>query len=480
MSSFQATVESPRPTIQPQKGPQWTFLSSSADVAVYGGAAGGGKTWALLIEPLRHIHNPGFRGVIFRRTYPQITVEGGLWDESATIYPHVGGKPIQGDLEWRFPSGATISFRHLQHEATKYDWQGSQVPYFGFDELTHYTESQFTYVAFSRGRSTCGVKPYVRATCNPDPGWVKRFLAPWVDRESPERSKSGEVRWFIREGGQIQWVPRGTPDAKSLSFIKASVYDNRILLTRNPEYLSSLKALLPVERARLLDGDWDVRREGLVYPEFDSCVVDAAPDQPSGIGGIDFGFNNPFAAVWGFLDHDDVLWITGCRYKSHTTLPLHSEALPRGGIRWWCDPARPDSITELRVAGHDAVPCVHRGPKPILTGVDRVSERIRSGRLKVVRSTCAPLITEAGLYHYDPEKRKEEPVDDDNHAMDSMRYLVTGIDRGRAVPSVHEPEQLAADHEARQKVEADRLQSEAHERDRKAQDDIDDPRWWQS
>lgn len=219
---------------------------------------------------------PGFNGVIFRRTYPEITNPGGLWDASEEIYRPLGGIARKGTLDWTFPPhGNTISFRHLQHEQDKYQWQGTEVPYFGFDELSHFSESQFTYVALSRGRSTCGVRPYVRATTNPDPGWVRDFLHPWVGRDVPaeERAHSAEVKHFLRVDGKLTWVLPGTPDSKSLSFIRASVYDNKILLDKDPGYVPNLKALLPVERARLLDGDWNVRREGLVYPDFEMCVV---------------------------------------------------------------------------------------------------------------------------------------------------------------------------------------------------------------
>src|SRR5208282_6284519 len=121
------------------------------------------------------------------------------------------------------------------------------------------------------------------------------FLAPWVDREYERPARSGEVRYFVREDGLIRWVDRSHPDAKSLSFIRASVFDNPIMLARNPGYVSSLKALLPVERARLLYGDWDVRREGLVYSGFESCIVeksDLRVDVSPSVGGIDFGFHN--------------------------------------------------------------------------------------------------------------------------------------------------------------------------------------------
>jgi hypothetical protein len=440
------------------------------------------------------VHDPKFRAVIFRRTYPQITVAGGLWDESMEWYPLMGGRPLKGEMSWRFPSGAVISFRHLEHEATKYDWQGSQVPYFGFDELTHFTESIFTYIAYSRGRTNCTVQPHVRATCNPDPGWVKKFLAPWVDSEfDGPRAESAEVRWFIQDGDKRRWVDADYPDAKSLTFVRASIYDNRIGLEKNPRYLPNLKALPPIERARLLDGNWDVRQEGLVYyrPEhgidFQECIVDQLPAHLEGqpVGGIDFGFRNPFAGLSGFLDHDDVLWITFVRYKSWCTLPVHSEALPKG-VRWWCDPARPDERVELRLAGHDVIPCVHiattgsAGEKktPKQSGIDVVADRIRTGRLKIHREACLPLIRELGLYHYDPDKSTEEPVDEDNHACDALRYLCVGITRGHAVPSVVNAAEVQAEQLAREQAERDKELAERKERDRLAQADIDLDHWW--
>lgn len=437
----------PRPILSPQQGPQHEFIDCLADIAVYGGSAFGGKTWALLAEPLKWIHIPLFSGVIFRRTFPQIVVEGGLWDESCQIYPHVGGRPIYSDKEWRFPSGATIRFAHMQHEANKYDWQGSQVPYFGFDELTHFTESMFTYIVFSRGRSNCGVRPYVRCTCNPDPGWVRDFIAPWVHDDYPgERAQSAQVLGFKRTGSRVEYVDPTEPETISLTFIRASIYDNKIGLAANPGYLSNLKALLPVERARLLDGDWNVRRKGLVYPGFDACVVESCgADERSVVGGIDFGFNHPFAAPYGYLDGDDVLWITGMRYARQQTTPVHSAALP-GGIRWYADPSQPGTIAELRNAGHDVIPCVHlsvRGgagtPRtPVLAGIDQVTERMRTGRLRIVREACRPLLRELALYHYPDDKTSEEPVKEDDHACDALRYLCVGMDRGRTVPPVEE------------------------------------------
>jgi predicted phage terminase large subunit-like protein len=276
--------------LRPQAGPQEDFLSSEADIVIYGGMAGGGKTWGLLYDPARFVlpseSDPngvkGFTAVIFRRTNPQIRNEGGLWDESLSIYPLFDGEPHETVLEWRFPGGQTIRFAGMQHEKSKNEWQGAQIPYIGFDELTHFTEEQFFYL-LSRNRSKCAVKPYVRATTNPDAdSWVADFIAWWIEQDEesdnygraiPERV--GTIRYMARKHDMIHWADEpeelfhlfeGYPDwidrrmlVKSVTFIPASVYDNKILLENNPEYLGNLEALPFVERERLLGGNWKIK-----------------------------------------------------------------------------------------------------------------------------------------------------------------------------------------------------------------------------
>ena len=281
--------------IRPQDGPQTVFLSTKADIAVYGGAAGGGKSWALLAEPLRHIGNPAFSAVIFRRESPMITNEGGLKDESMKLYPQLGAKLRETDTRWTFPTKATIRFAHLQHKEDVLNWQGSQVPFIGFDELTHFDESQFFYM-LSRNRSLCGVKPYIRATTNPDAtSWVKRFLAPWIDRNHPMHTASGEILYMIRrentifwyrtyqeavDDNTIMWNEHLQPEnvIKTVTFVAARIHDNQILLRDNPEYLGNLMALPLVERERLLNGDWDILPDaGKVFDRAWFEIVNEAP-----------------------------------------------------------------------------------------------------------------------------------------------------------------------------------------------------------
>lgn len=274
--------------IRPQPGPQTTFLSCPADIAIYGGSAGGGKSYALLLEPLRHWDNSKFGAVIFRKNSTQIRNQGGLWDESFALYAPMGAHPREAYLDWEFPSGASVKFAHLEHEKTVYDWQGSQIPLIGFDELTHFTAKQFWYM-LSRNRSTSGVNSYIRATCNPDcDSWVRKLIDWWVGEDGyiiPERA--GVIRWFIRKDDTVYWgdtreeliEKHGTEELpKSFTFIPSTIFDNKILLEKDPNYLASLRALPRVERLRLLGGNWNVRETaGMIFQREWFPIVNALP-----------------------------------------------------------------------------------------------------------------------------------------------------------------------------------------------------------
>jgi hypothetical protein len=170
--------------------------------------------------------------------------------------------------------------------------------------------------------------------------------------------------------------------------------------------------------------------EGLVYPDFDLALTDDWPD-PQGrrVGGIDFGWRNPFAAVWGVLDRDDVLWIGGERYLQQTPLREHAAALKQQKVgTWYADPAGRTDIEALRTAG---LP-VRASANPIRPGIAAVTARIRTGRLKVNGKCCPNLVDEAHRYRYPtPGERVllgENPVDEYNHALGALRYLIVKLD----------------------------------------------------
>jgi predicted phage terminase large subunit-like protein len=274
-----------RVDLRAQRGPQEAFLYARADIVIAGGAAGGGKTWGLLAEPLRHKKNPQFGAVIFRRTYPQIKNEGGLWDEAAELY--VDAEANENDLEYRFPSGMTVAFKHLQHLKDAKKWTGAQVPLLCFDQLEEFEEGQFWYLLTRNRSSRAGIRPYVRATCNPVPdddpvgGWLNRLISWWWDPLTGYAiaERSGVARWFVRLGEELHWgdsaaelvkrFPERAPGEirpKSLTFIPAKLSDNPILERNDPGYRAWLMAQPLVERERLLGGNWKIKAtKGTVF-----------------------------------------------------------------------------------------------------------------------------------------------------------------------------------------------------------------------
>jgi|GEM_PF-1499953 predicted phage terminase large subunit-like protein len=249
--------------IRPQPK-QEEFLTTDADIALYGGSAGGGKSFSLLLAPLYHIDNPKFNAVFFRRSIVQIRNQGGLWDESMSLYHDADGHPRQQFLDWTFPSGAVVKFAHLENDSTVYNWQGSAINLLIYDELTHFSAHQFFYM-LSRNRSISGIKPYIRMSTNPDKdSWVRKFIDWWIGEDGfPIPERSGVIRYFVRESGKIIWAD--TPEelshvaeAKSFTFISAKLTDNQILMQKDPGYLSNLMAQNMVERAKLLDGNWNI------------------------------------------------------------------------------------------------------------------------------------------------------------------------------------------------------------------------------
>jgi predicted phage terminase large subunit-like protein len=276
--------------IRPQPK-QEHVLACDSDIAIMGGAAGGGKTYALLMEPLYHCHVPGFTAVIFRRIHPMIVAEGGIWDESLRLYPGLqyAPKPKVGDLSWEFPGGATVRFSHLQYEHDVLTWYSSQIPLIEFDQLEQFTRQQF-FEMLTRNRSTCGVRPYVRASCNPDPdSFLVDFLAWWIGEDGyaiPDRA--GQTRWFIRlPSDELAWDDSAEALIKmygsdvppmSVTFFPMMLEDNPALTSKDPNYRAKLLAQPQYLRDRLLGGNWKARpTAGQFFKRHWFDIVDGIP-----------------------------------------------------------------------------------------------------------------------------------------------------------------------------------------------------------
>ncbi|MGO8672481.1 MAG: terminase large subunit domain-containing protein [Capsulimonadaceae bacterium] len=404
--------------------------------------------------------------MIFRRERPQITNEGGLWDTSCVIFPGMGGTPGRASLTWRWANGVKGSFAQLQHEDDKLKWQGSQIPYLGFDELTHFTESQFFYL-LSRNRSPSGIRPKVRATCNPGPGWVKGFLAPWLDVRHPQHAESGDLRWFTRIHGQIVWVDAGWRDSdghppKSVTFIRAQVRDNPILLDVNPEYLVNLKSLPLVERSRLLDGNWDIF-EGAYFSEWSeaahTCLPRHVPAWYRFFGGLDYGQAAPFCFLLLACDDGGNVLVVDEVYRTRLhpseQADLVAEVLERYDIHFpscliWADPSIFPPRTPEQRRGHPGKYIVEdywsAGLNVIAADNDRLNgwARVReflheAGRLAVFKGRCPNLTRTIGTIGHDKHDAEDLDTDGEDHAVDALRYALMSRPRKSTPPGPSGP-----------------------------------------
>ena len=285
---------------------QAQFMKRGEYEALYGGAAGGGKSDALLAEALRQVNIPCYRGIIFRKTYPQLTE---LEDRSAAIYRAAYPKAKYNKTKhcWSFPSGAKIYFGAMQRSKDKLNYQGKHFDFVGFDELTQFSWEEYSYM-FSRNRPGGeGTRVYIRATANPGgPGhsWVKqRFIT------------AGEPLKPINEQHTV-YKPDGTEVKikRSRVFVPASVFDNEKLLKNDPAYLASLSMLPTAEKKALLYGDWD-SFSGQVFSEWRDDPVHyedrlwthvikpfEIPKHWVIVRGFDFGYTKPFSVGWYAVD----------------------------------------------------------------------------------------------------------------------------------------------------------------------------------
>ena len=253
---------------QPNEGPQEEFLSSSERDVLYGGSAGGGKSFALLADPLRYCHNSNHRGLLLRRTLDELTE---LIDKSRQLYPKAfpGAKFRESKSTWHFPSGATIWFTYLDKDKDVTRFQGQSFNWIGIDEITQYPSPYVWDYLRSRLRATDPeLQKHLYMRCTANPGgvggwWVKKM---YID---PSEHNSTFPAMDIETGKAFMW-PQGHEKAGEplfyRRFIPARLTDNPYLLA-DGQYEAMLRSLPEVERKRLLEGDWEVT-EGAAFPEF--------------------------------------------------------------------------------------------------------------------------------------------------------------------------------------------------------------------
>ena len=287
---------------------QAAFMARPEYEALYGGAAGGGKSDALVIEALRQVHIPWYKALILRKTFPQLRE---LIDKTLNYYPRIYPKAKYNGSShtWRFPSGAQIIFGSLNRPQDKIQYQGQAYDFIAFDELTHFTQEEYEYLKSRNRPNGPGTRVYMRATANPGGvghGWVKdRFIT----ASAPMTTIREEASWVDPEG-------KKHTGEQSRIFVPSSVFDNQILMQNDPMYVQRLASMPEAERNALLYGDWD-SFSGQVFTEWrndpahyqdriGSHVIApfAVPPDWSIWCGLDWGYSRPFSVGWYAVDHE--------------------------------------------------------------------------------------------------------------------------------------------------------------------------------
>jgi len=416
------TVAEENVIFSPNDGPQTDFLAASETDVLYGGAAGGGKSYAMLVDPLRFAHRAAHRALILRRSMPELRE---IIDKSRELYPKAfpGSKYKEVEKLWNFPSGAKVEFGFLERDADVYRYQGQAYSWIGFDEITHLpTEFSWNYLA-SRLRTTDSeITPYMRCTANPGgigAHWVKkRYVSPYP----PNESFRGE-------------------DGLTRKFIPARLMDNPYL-AQDGRYEQMLKALPPTQRKQLLEGDWDVA-EGAAFTEFDRNLHIVEPFEIpihwERIKGIDYGYASESACVWGALDPSDgtliiyrELYRKGMLATELATTLMQMEAYDPLSVPGVLDTAcwsrtgmtGPTVGETLVKAGHK----LRRADKNRVAGKVQIHEYLKtqmSGRPRLqIFNSCPNLIRELQSIPLDKNNPEDVDTHASDHAYDALRYLI--------------------------------------------------------
>jgi len=316
-------VEDSEVVFQPNPGPQEEFLSAGERDVLYGGAAGGGKSFALLADPLRYCHNPNHRGLLLRRTLDELTE---LIDKSRQLYTKAfpGAKFRESKSTWVFPSGATIWFTYLDKDKDVTRFQGQAFNWIGIDEITQYPTPYVWDYLRSRLRSTDPeLQQHLYMRCTANPGgvggwWVKKM---YIDG-TPENK--AYPAFDLDTGKPFVWPHNHEKAGQPLfyrKFVPARLTDNPHLMA-DGQYESMLRSLPEVERKRLLEGDWDVAEEA-AFPEFSRTKHVVEPyEMPTNwprIRMADYGYAAPSCVLWGAIDWDNNIWIYRELYEKHLT-----------------------------------------------------------------------------------------------------------------------------------------------------------------
>lgn len=430
---------------------QALFMSRFEDEALYGGAAGGGKSDALVIEALRQVDVPHYKGLILRKTFPQLAE---LIDKTLNYYPRLFPRARYNGSNhtWTFPSGAKIIFGSMQYSKDKVKYQGQAYDFIAFDELTHFTFDEYTYL-FSRNRPNGpNTRVYTRSTANPGGvghGWVKeRFIT----AAPPMQTVWERVMIRYPDGhAEKRW--------KSRVFVPSTVFDNKILLANDDNYLARLASMPEAERQALLYGNWDsfsgqVFREWVNDREHYTDRIKTHVVSPFLIPkdwtiwcGMDWGYSRPFSIGWYAVDHDRRLYrireYYGCTGTPNEGVKMEPTAVAQAMRRIETEDPNLKGRTIHRVGdpaiwgtqGTESIGSLferervyfERGDNARLDGKMQVHHRLafdeRGVPMLYVFSTCKHFIRTVPSLVYDERDVEDVNTEQEDHIYDELRYV---------------------------------------------------------
>jgi hypothetical protein len=431
---------------KPNPGPQRAFLGAKEKQVLYGGAAGGGKSYAMLMDPTRWFGHPKFAGLLLRRTNDELRE---LVRESKLIYPKAfpGAVFREKDSMWVFPSGATFWMSYLDRDDDVLRYQGQSFAWIGVDELTQYpTPFAWNYL-FSRLRSSdpeLDENAVMRATTNPGgPGhhWVKKMFV--------DPAPAGEAFWAVDiESGETLWDDEADEPLLKRRFIPAKLSDNPHL-AKSGNYRKTLLSLPADLRRKLLDGDWNVM-EGAAFAEFNPkhhvCTPFDIPDSWRRFRCADYGYSSPSAVLWIAIDPQyETLYVYRELYeKGLTAQALAAKVLDKEshekisyGILdssvWHQRGHNGPSIAEEMIQNGCRWRPADRGQGSRAAGKNRLHELLRVKDYEdgterpglIIFENCRQLIADLPSLPTDPDGGDD--IDDrstNDHTYDALRYGV--------------------------------------------------------